>query len=422
MRRSVVGKILIGLALAAVVLATGCSGKSEKASAEKGGTEEVKVVVWIAGTGDPSYDKSYHSVFDSYCETHPGVSYELSYIAWSEYFTKLNTGLIGGAGPDVFMLGYGQFGTVQNMNVLLPLNDYIPADWDGYGDFYENMLKVGQKDGTQYALFYPSSRVFLYRKDIAAKNGVTEEDLHISSMDDLFALARKMTVYDESGNIKISGLEIDPDQEQTLFVYSSMLSSEFKLWNDDLSAAFDKDYAYEAIQKLYDFTQEGCVSLLDPGSMSSGIPLGTTAMSLQPEMSYSVVNDAFPGQIGIVKNDMNTLLIGNFMAANRGSKNPDVAADFLLHMYSKESLTVFQEIAGQYSGRKSLDQAFVDAIPEMANAVYAYERSFPYSFIPNPKYTAAVQKLRTRLDAVFQGEDVKEMIGKAVEEWNQAVK
>lgn len=384
-------------------------------------TEPVNLTIWIAGTGDPQYDKSYRTVLDAYCEENTNVSYELTYIGWGEYFSKLNTGLIGGAGPDIFMLGYGQFGTVQDMDVLLPLNDYIPEDWDGYDDFNESMLKVGQKDGVQYAIFSPSTRVFLYRKDIAEEAGLTEDDMHISSIDDLFILAEKMTVYDDNDLVIVSGLEVDPDQEQTLFTYASMFTDQFNLWNDDKTAAFNTDAAYQAYQSLYDFSQKGHISFLDPASFSSGILLGSTAIALVPEINYSVANDAFPGNIGVIKNDMNTLLIGNFFVVNNDTEYKDIAAEVLIHMYSKESLEVFQEVANQYAGRKSLESAYVALNPDFANIVYAYERSYPYSYTLNPKYTAAVQKLRTRLDGIFQGEDVKESITIAEEEWNQII-
>ena len=77
--------------------------------------EPAKLNIWIAGSGDAVYDKAYRKIFDAYCQKHTNISYELSFIAWGDYFTKLNTGLIGGAGPDIFMLGYGQMGSIQDL-------------------------------------------------------------------------------------------------------------------------------------------------------------------------------------------------------------------------------------------------------------------------------------------------------------------
>ena len=51
------------------------------------------------------------------------------------------------------MLGYGQMGSVQNLGYCKNLDSYIPENWDGYDDFYENILKVSYKDGSLYGLF-----------------------------------------------------------------------------------------------------------------------------------------------------------------------------------------------------------------------------------------------------------------------------
>ena len=215
-----------------------------------------------------------------YCQKHTNISYELSFIAWGDYFTKLNTGLIGGAGPDIFMLGYGQMGSIQDLGYCLKLDDYIPADWDGYTDFYENILGMGKKDGSFYGLFAPSTRVFEYRKDIAEANGVTEEDLHIQSPEDFYNLVRKMTVKDSSGKVTTYGLEFDPDGEQYFFVQACMYEKNMKLWNDDLTAAFNNEAAIKAMDGMKQLISEGVVCLRDPSATVLGVASGTAAIDL----------------------------------------------------------------------------------------------------------------------------------------------
>ncbi|QUI23743.1 extracellular solute-binding protein [Vallitalea pronyensis] len=398
------------------------TSQSNKSQSDSEKTEKpVKISIWVAGSGDPAYDKAYRTIFDNYVEKHPNVSYELSYIAWSEYFTKLNTGLIGGSGPDVFMTGYGQFGTIKAMDALLPLNDYLPEDWDGYDDFHENILLAGQDDGQQYAMFYPSTRVFMYRKDIAEQAGLTEADMHVKSLEDILTLADKMTVYDDNDMVLISGLEIDPDQEQTVFTFGSMEDKNLKLWNDDLKAAFNTPGVYSAMNKLIEASKSDAIMLQDPGTSGSGLQLGTASMALMADSFYAVLDDAFPGQIGIIKSDMNTLLIGNYMAANKNSPHKDVAADLLIHMFSKESLKISQDVASFYSGRKSLDESYIGMNPEFEKVVHAYERSHLYSTVPNAKYTAAVRELRTSMDAAFQGGGLQQGLDFAEEQWNKVI-
>ena len=129
--KSMKKKSLIALGMAAMMLCTGCQGGSDKAKTE-GGKETEKTVmnIWIAGSGDADADKAYKTVLDAYCEENADVDYQLTYIPWSDYFTKLNTGLAGASGPDIFMLGYGQIGSVQRAGNLLNLSEYLPEDLD----------------------------------------------------------------------------------------------------------------------------------------------------------------------------------------------------------------------------------------------------------------------------------------------------
>ena len=119
--KSMKKKSLIALGMAAMMLCTACQGGSDKAKTE-GGKETEKTVmnIWIAGSGDADADKAYKTVLDAYCEENADVDYQLTYIPWSDYFTKLNA---GASGPDIFMLGYGQIGSVQRAGNLLNLSE-----------------------------------------------------------------------------------------------------------------------------------------------------------------------------------------------------------------------------------------------------------------------------------------------------------
>ncbi|GEM_PF-1045742 len=431
---------MVVLILAVILIFTGCStasknssdngsspsGESAEADTSKtedttGGKKAVNLTIWLAGSGDAIYDTAYRTVLDAYCKENPNVTYELTFIPWTDYFTKLNTGLIGGAGPDIFMLGYGQMGSIQDLGYCLNLDQYIPEDWDGYDDFYENVLKSGYKDGSLYGLFAPSTRVWEYRKDIAEANGVTEEELYIKTPDDFYNLVRKMTVYDDSGKVKTYGLELDPDGEQDFFALTSMYDEELALWNDDLTAAFNKEASAKALDGMKALIEEGVVCFRDPSATIFGVAAGTAAMDLTAETNYAVSEAAYPGNIGIVKNDMNTLLIGNYLAVNAASRNPDTAAEVFLHLYSKESQQVLAEKAALYSGRKSLDDAYLELNPEFENVIYAYQKSYPYSFTMNKLYSTVIVDFRTGMELIIKGADSVSTLEDMEAQWNSVI-
>lgn len=415
-----------GASSSKVASSTAADSKASQPAESKAATtdgktdgEPVTLNIWMAGSGDPVYDNTYRAVYDAYTAAHPNVSYELTFIPWGDYFTKLNTALVGGAGPDIFMLGYGQMGTVQAMGDLLPLNEYIPEDWDGWDDFLPMVLDVCKKDDTMYALFSPATRVYMYRKDIAQQQGVTEKELQVSSVDELMALARKLAVK-ENGTTVMSGLSVVTSQnspEQQFFVNMTYQSPDAFLWGNDLKAGFATDAGVKAVEGLKSLVADGTSLMSDPNSNVSDLVLGTSAMTLSAEGSFKEADAAFPGQIGILDCDLNSLLIGNYNAVNANSKHKEIAADMLLHMFSKESCQKFAEGTGQYSGRVSLDEAYIALNPEFEFVVKAHSKSIPYSLTMNPNFNKMVSTLRTALEEIYAGTDAKTRLEAAAAEY-----
>lgn len=399
---------------------TGKTGGQEESDDKTAEGEPVVLNIWLAGSGDPIYDKAYRKVFDAYVAENPNVSYELTFIPWGEYFTKLNTGFAGGAAPDLFMLGYGQMGTVQAMDELLPLDDYIPQDWDGWDDFLPNVLKVCQKDGSMYGMFSPATRVYFYRKDVAEQQGVTPEELKVTTREELHALGEKLTVRDANGNTVTSGLAVTTSQnspEQQFMVEMTYFDEHAGLWDEALGPRFQEDAGVKAASSLNELVTGGVSLVSDPNVATSPVVTGIANMGLYAEGGYNEADAAFPGQIGILDCELPSLLIGNYMAVSKNSKNKETAADMLLHMFSAESCQVFAEDMGQYSGRASLDDAYVALNPEFEYVVKTHANAVPYSFEMNPNFNKMIAILRTALEEIYAGADPKTRLEAAAEEY-----
>ena len=181
-------KKLVALMVAALMLVSllGIAGAET--------VEPAHLNIWLAGNGELESSEAFHKIFDNWvAERAPGSTYELSFIAWSDYFTKLSTALASGEGPDIFMTGYGQLGTIVSQGHTVNLSEKIPADWDGWTDIPQNLLSAGMKDGNVYGILEPATRLYYYNKEYAEMLGATEEELQIHSLDDLAALAKKLT-------------------------------------------------------------------------------------------------------------------------------------------------------------------------------------------------------------------------------------
>ena len=387
--------------------------------------EACKMTVWLAGSGEAIYNDVYTAILDNWvAERAPGSTHELTFIAWSDYFSKLSTGLAGGAAPDVYMTGYGQMGSMNAQGYELNLSEYFPEDWDGYTDIPENLLSAGMVDGNLYGLLEPATRILAYRKDIAEQNGVTEEDLTLDSLEDLTNLVQKMCVYDDSGNLIMAGWDVqtgtNSPEQQNQFIASNFMDN-YELWDSESKAAFNNDATRQSWEYLKGLFDAGYCFPSDASNTTSGIISGLSSMSLIDEKSYAQADMAFPGQIGFVEMNINTMLIGNFIVANANTPIPEHAADLVMYMFNPESLKQ-KATLGQYTQRASLDDWYLETYPEFENVVKAYQNSYSMASTLNANYNECIVSFRNHFEAYMNGiEDLDTALSTAESEWNAIV-
>lgn len=121
MKKITAGLLAMGMVLAAAGCGNGNASEGSGTSAEEAGTKAgeqsaegetvssgdgADLMIWLAGSGDAANDEAYRAIFDKWIEENaPGSTYELSFVGWGEYATKLSVALASGEGPDLFMSG-----------------------------------------------------------------------------------------------------------------------------------------------------------------------------------------------------------------------------------------------------------------------------------------------------------------------------
>ena len=382
--------------------------------------------IWLAGNGEAESNEAFHKIFDAWvAERSPGSTYELSFIAWSDYFTKLSTALASGEGPDVFMTGYGQLGTIVSQGHTANLSEKIPADWDGWSDIPENLLNAGKKDGNVYGILEPATRLYYVNKEYASYAGVAEEELEVNSLDDLAALAKKLTIYD-GNNVQVSGLHIlnEPSIdyiEQMVQSIALNFDPDFHMWNADGTANFNGEAGVKAVQWMKDQLAEGYNFPSEQGfdQFSNGL----CSLYLMAESSYATyANTLGQENTGILKSSLNTLLIGNFITVNAASKNIDTAVDCLMYMFNPESLKIKASL-GMFPNRVSLYDWYKTEYPNLAEVPNYFEHSYAYSDTLIPFFTQGIQVFRTAAgEALNTDTDVKAALDAGAEAWNALIK
>ena len=81
----------------------------------------IKYSIW----GDPQEITSQKAIADAFHAANPNITVDVDVSDWDAYWTKLQTGLAGGAAPDVFAMDGPLFPDYQARDVLLDLKPYI---------------------------------------------------------------------------------------------------------------------------------------------------------------------------------------------------------------------------------------------------------------------------------------------------------
>lgn len=169
---------LSAMACAAVLL-SGCSSKAtdsptDKAAdtkAEKNLTGEGEAVTirldQFSGSG--ASEEALKKMIGKFNEKYPNIKVELQSFGYDDYFTQLQSKIVGGSAADVFEVNFENFASYASEDVLLDVGSLM-GDPSG---FNQTALKAFQYQGKQYGIPNSFSNVVLvYNKDLFDKAGV----------------------------------------------------------------------------------------------------------------------------------------------------------------------------------------------------------------------------------------------------------
>ncbi len=138
---------LAAMAVAAGLIATACGGAnptpspttapatpagsapaSEAPASASTGYTGPEATIQYSIWGDPTELKNQQAIVDAFHAIEPKITVQVTVSDWDTYWDKLQTGLAGGAAPDVFAMDGPLFPDYATRDVLLDLTPYIQAD------------------------------------------------------------------------------------------------------------------------------------------------------------------------------------------------------------------------------------------------------------------------------------------------------
>ena len=171
MKRNTSATAVVALALTAAMGLSACGRSTEKAAtpADKAATVSSgkatgTITVWaMGGEGDklPTLAKEFEAL-------NPGVKINVTPMPFDAAHDKLATAITAGKTPDISQIGTTWMGEFATQAL-----DPTPASIDKTS-FFEGAQKTTEVGGTSYGVpWYVETRLVYYRKDLAAKAGIT---------------------------------------------------------------------------------------------------------------------------------------------------------------------------------------------------------------------------------------------------------
>ncbi len=159
---------------AAATSAPATSGEPDGDTGYSGPPVKIEYAIW----GDPAEINSQKAVVEGFTAANPNITVDVTVSDWDAYWDKLQTGLAGGAAPDVFAMDGPLGPDYQGRDVLLDLTPYIEGEGYDLGQLDDNAVKdFTTKDGKVFGLPRDLNVIALfYNKDMFDAAGIAYPD------------------------------------------------------------------------------------------------------------------------------------------------------------------------------------------------------------------------------------------------------
>lgn len=123
---------------------------------------------------------AYQAAADKFMEKNPGIKISIVQLGWDDYWTGLQTEMIGGTAGDVFTDHLAKYMDFASKNQLVDLTPYIKRDNVDTSIYMNDLEKLWQsQDGKTYGLPKDWDTIcIIYNKHLTDAAGVSHEELN----------------------------------------------------------------------------------------------------------------------------------------------------------------------------------------------------------------------------------------------------
>ncbi|MFF2494001.1 ABC transporter substrate-binding protein [Agromyces sp. NPDC058064] len=357
----------IALLAGSSLLLTGCSAGTGDASGDEPVT--LNYTIW-----DQNQEPALREAADAFEEENANVTVDITVIPSADYWTKIQTQLSAGAGPDVFWVNGPNFQLYASNDQLASLDDtgIDPADYpsslvDLYS--YDGKLFGAPKD-------YDTIGVF-YNKALFDKAGLAYP-AEGWTWDDFATAAEKIT--DPSAGVY--GTAAAPYGQMTY--YNTIFQAGGEVLTDDATkSGMATPEAAEGVQLWVDLIEKGASPTLQqltdtwPGDTFSSGKMGMFFDGSWAAGAYSSA-EAIKDVIGVAPlpegpESSTSVIHGLANAASASSKNVEWAKKLAVFLSGEQGAEIQAETGTVIPAYTGTQQAWVDALPTIDAQIFLDE-------------------------------------------------
>lgn len=386
------------LSLIATSLLTACGGTS---------SDKITLSYWI---WDKNQAPAVQTIADDFHKANPNISVDVEVTPYKNhaYFTKLETAITGGKGPDVFWMNGPNFVKYASNGVLQPLDDQLKTDNVSLSNYPQALVDLYSWNGKHYALPKDFDTIGLwYNKALFDAAGVKYPDT-TWTWDTLTTAAKKLSdpkkgvfgigaAMDSQQNfyntiLQNGGYIISPDKKKSGYDDPASVGG-LKFWTDLIHAGASPSEQAMADTDPFDLFESGKIAMYYGGSWDA-IAFAQNAYT-KDKVDVAVLPQG---------KQRATVIHGLGNVVNAKSAHPQEAAKFAEYLGSRSAAEIQAKTGTVIPAYNGSQTAWINAYPTFHVQIYLDELAYAYPY-PVSKNTGAWNQAETDiLTKVWSGQ------------------
>ncbi|MCM3657257.1 sugar ABC transporter substrate-binding protein [Agromyces mediolanus] len=401
----------VGLVAASTLVLSGCAGFGGGGSGD-GGDQTLTFTTW----GSESEETTFKDLIAQFEAEHEGTDVKLNVVPYDQMFSNIDAQLASGDAPDIFRVDYGNLGVYSSQDQLLDLSDSFSDD--EVAEFTPAMWEAVSYEGVPYGVPHQTDvSALLINTQMLTDAGIDPASLP-TTQDDAWTWDEFAAV---AGELR-SALPAD----KYPFVYNwqlggaprwlSWLFQADGTFLDGDTATIDSPEGAKALDFTKSFFDQQWVP---PTSSTKGTVYADSLFTEGTAAMAFVGSFLVPDIDSLAKFDWTAIpmprdergatdLGGNALVATKGTKNPELAAEFLKFMVSADAMSEFCANTNELPTRLDLEGDAVqfkirpDVMPVFVDQAATIEPS-DVKQLTSPAMAAINTALQDQLEAAFIG-------------------